>query len=91
LRMVRPPVNLAPLIEAMYWNPRNTDDPAHISLRARLIDQAACVWKLRRKDRLDPTERASERGLWRGRERRPPWLGHADRRKSTSPRPSRPI
>jgi len=43
LRMVRPPVNLAPLIEAMYWNPRNTDDPAHIWLRARLIDQAACV------------------------------------------------
>ena len=36
LRMLRPPVKLAPLVEAMYWNPRHADDP-----RAHLVASAA--------------------------------------------------
>lgn len=40
LRLVHSPVALRPLIEAMYWNPRNSDDPGHRWLRTRLIQQA---------------------------------------------------
>lgn len=43
LRLVRPPVALRPLVEAMYWNPRNTDDAGHRWLRARLLEQAQRV------------------------------------------------
>ena len=40
VRVVRSPIELRPLVEAMYWTPRNSDDPAHRWLRSRLVDQA---------------------------------------------------
>lgn len=40
LRLECPPVDLRPLVEAMYWSPRNTHDSAHKWLRNRLLDQA---------------------------------------------------
>ena len=43
LRLYRPPVDIGTLVEAMYWNPRSTDDPAHRWLRTRLIAQAQQV------------------------------------------------
>ena len=40
VRVVRSPIELRPLVEAMYWTPRNSDDPGHRWLRSRLVDQA---------------------------------------------------
>lgn len=40
VRTVRSPVELRPLVEAMYWATRSSDDPAHRWLRARLVEQA---------------------------------------------------
>lgn len=40
LRLYRCPVDLGRIVEAMYWSPRRTDDPAHRWLRTRLIAQA---------------------------------------------------
>ena len=45
LAILPAPMELRPLVEAMYWNPRNTDDAGHRWLRERLVAQAA---------RLDP-------------------------------------
>lgn len=33
VRALVPPVDVPPVVEAMYWNPRETDDPAHTWLR----------------------------------------------------------
>jgi DNA-binding transcriptional LysR family regulator len=41
LAILPAPMALRPLVEAMYWNPRNTDDPGHRWLRERLVAQAA--------------------------------------------------
>lgn len=43
LRLYRSPVDIGKIVEAMYWNPVNTDDPAHRWLRTRLITQAQQV------------------------------------------------
>jgi DNA-binding transcriptional LysR family regulator len=43
LRSVRSPVPLRPLVEAMYWTTRSSEDPAHRWLRSRLVDQAARI------------------------------------------------
>ena len=43
LRLHRCPVDIGRIVEAMYWNPRNTDDPAHRWLRTRFITQAQQV------------------------------------------------
>jgi DNA-binding transcriptional LysR family regulator len=40
LRTAPSPVELRPLVEAMYWTTRSSDDPAHRWLRARLVEQA---------------------------------------------------
>jgi DNA-binding transcriptional LysR family regulator len=40
LRLLEPPVALRPIVEAMYWSPRHTADPAHTWLRELLIDVA---------------------------------------------------
>lgn len=40
VKTVRSPVELRPLVEAMYWTTRSSDDPAHRWLRARLVEQA---------------------------------------------------
>jgi DNA-binding transcriptional LysR family regulator len=40
VKTVRSPVELRPLVEAMYWATRSSDDPAHRWLRARLVEQA---------------------------------------------------
>jgi LysR family nod box-dependent transcriptional activator len=41
VRIVRPPLRLAPLHERMYWHPRSGSDPAHRWLRERLTAAAA--------------------------------------------------
>jgi DNA-binding transcriptional LysR family regulator len=41
IRMMEPPVPLRPVVEAMYWNPRHTEDPAHRWLRSRITQLAA--------------------------------------------------
>ncbi|MFF3489657.1 LysR family transcriptional regulator [Streptomyces sp. NPDC002701] len=41
IRLVDPPVPLAPLCEAMFWSPRSDTDPAHQWLRKRLSHAAA--------------------------------------------------
>ena len=43
LRLVASPVPLRPLVEAMYWDPRHTEEPGHRWLRQRLVDQAIGV------------------------------------------------
>lgn len=43
LRLYRSPVDVGKILEAMYWSPRSTDDPAHRWLRTRLITQAQQV------------------------------------------------
>jgi DNA-binding transcriptional LysR family regulator len=43
IRIVDPPVPLQPIHEALYWNPRNTDDPAHRWLREQIIALAAAL------------------------------------------------
>lgn len=43
LQILEPPFDLRPLTEAMWWNPRTTDDPAHRWLRRRLRDRAATI------------------------------------------------
>lgn len=40
LRLLEPPVPLPAVVEAMYWNPRHTDDPAHRWLRERVAEIA---------------------------------------------------
>ena len=40
VKSVRSPIELRPLVEAMYWTTRSSDDPAHRWLRARLVEQA---------------------------------------------------
>lgn len=41
LRVLEPPTPLRPIVEAMYWTPRHTEDPAHRWLRGRLAGLAA--------------------------------------------------
>lgn len=41
LAVLPAPMELRPLVEAMYWNPRSTDDASHRWLRERLVAQAA--------------------------------------------------
>lgn len=41
LTILPAPMELRPMVEAMYWNPRNTDDAGHRWLRERLVAQAA--------------------------------------------------
>lgn len=41
IRILAPPVEFAPLTEAMYWAPRHTDSPAHRWLRQRVRESAA--------------------------------------------------
>lgn len=43
LRLAEPPVPLRPIVEAMYWNPRHTDDPAHRWLRSCITDIATTL------------------------------------------------
>jgi DNA-binding transcriptional LysR family regulator len=40
LRIIEPPFDLPPIHEALYWNPRHTDDPAHIWLREEIVAAA---------------------------------------------------
>lgn len=40
LRLMEPPIPLRPVVEALYWNPRHTEDPAHRWLRTQLVEQA---------------------------------------------------
>lgn len=40
LRLMEPPFPLRPIVEAMFWSQRSTDDPGHRWLRSRLLDQA---------------------------------------------------
>lgn len=40
LRFVEQPLPLQPIHEALYWNPRHTDDPAHMWLRERIVTLA---------------------------------------------------
>ncbi|MFD2415982.1 LysR family transcriptional regulator [Amycolatopsis pigmentata] len=40
LRLLEPPMRLPPIVEAMYWSPRHTDDPAHRWLRDRITEIA---------------------------------------------------
>ena len=44
VRRVRFPIELRPLVEAMYWTTRSSDDPAHRWLRARLVEQAERIY-----------------------------------------------
>ncbi|MFW6692278.1 LysR family transcriptional regulator [Streptomyces sp. MAR4 CNX-425] len=41
LRVLEPPAPLHPIVQAMYWTPRHTEDPAHRWLRGRLAGLAA--------------------------------------------------
>ncbi len=43
LQIMDPPFPLRPLTEAMWWNPRTTDDPAHRWLRQSLLDRATSL------------------------------------------------
>jgi len=43
IRRLDPPVGLDGLIEAMYWPPDHTSDPAHAWLRDQLRDAARCL------------------------------------------------
>jgi LysR family transcriptional regulator, nod-box dependent transcriptional activator len=43
LVLVDPPVPVPDINEAMYWNPRHTDDPGHRWLRRRVTSAAAAV------------------------------------------------
>jgi DNA-binding transcriptional LysR family regulator len=43
VRIVEPPVALAPLVERMSWHPRATNDPAHRWLRERIATLAASL------------------------------------------------
>jgi LysR family transcriptional regulator, nod-box dependent transcriptional activator len=43
LRMVDPPIPVPDINEAMYWNPRRTNDPGHRWLRARLAATATAL------------------------------------------------
>jgi len=43
LRIVEPRVALRPIHEVAYWNPRQTDDPAHRWLRERMVELASTV------------------------------------------------
>jgi DNA-binding transcriptional LysR family regulator len=41
LRLLEPPVALRPIVEAMYWSPRHTSNPAHTWLRELIAEIAA--------------------------------------------------
>ncbi len=41
--LVDPPIPVPDINEAMYWNPRHTDDPGHRWLRRRVADAAAAM------------------------------------------------
>ncbi|EID81855.1 LysR family transcriptional regulator [Rhodococcus opacus RKJ300 = JCM 13270] len=41
LRLVDPPIPVPGITDAMYWNPRHSEDPGHRWLRQRLADTAA--------------------------------------------------
>ena len=43
LQIMDPPFALRPLTEAMWWNPRTTDDPAHRWLRRSLLERAGSI------------------------------------------------
>jgi DNA-binding transcriptional LysR family regulator len=43
LRLVDPPIPVPDINEAMYWNPRNTDDAGHRWLRSRVAATAAAL------------------------------------------------
>lgn len=43
LRILSPPAPIRTLVEGMFWNPRNANDPAQQWLRARLLDQAGRI------------------------------------------------
>lgn len=43
LRLVESPVAMRPIVEAMYWNPRHTEDPAHSWFRCRIAEMAATL------------------------------------------------
>ena len=38
---LEPPMDLPPITEMLWWNPRRTMDPAHAWLRARIAEIAA--------------------------------------------------
>ncbi|WP_205314897.1 LysR family transcriptional regulator [Nonomuraea lactucae] len=40
LKLLEPPVPLRPISEALFWSPRQTDDPACLWLRERIAEQA---------------------------------------------------
>jgi DNA-binding transcriptional LysR family regulator len=40
LRLFEPPVELAPISQALFWHPRRTDDPAHRWLREQIVATA---------------------------------------------------
>jgi len=41
VRFLEPPMDLPPITEMLWWNPRHTMDPAHAWLRARIAEIAA--------------------------------------------------
>ena len=41
VRFLEPPMDLPPITEMLWWNPRRTMDPAHAWLRARIAEIAA--------------------------------------------------
>jgi LysR family nod box-dependent transcriptional activator len=41
VRFLEPPMDLPPITETLWWNPRRTMDPAHAWLRARIAEIAA--------------------------------------------------
>src|SRR6266576_1378297 len=41
VRFLDPPIDLPPITEMLWWNPRRTTDPAHAWLRARIAEIAA--------------------------------------------------
>lgn len=43
LLLVEPPVPVPDISEAMYWNPRHTDDPGHAWLRRKVLATAAAL------------------------------------------------
>jgi LysR family nod box-dependent transcriptional activator len=43
VRAFTPPVDVPPIVEAMYWNPRDTHDPAHVWLRQRVAAASAAL------------------------------------------------
>ena len=70
VRFLEPPMDLPPITEMLWWNPRRTMDPAHAWLRARIaeiaaeLDQPALTGRAARSKRARtgaPVRRASRR------------------------------